>query len=343
MLTNAKEVRVCIYCNHLNEPYQDTCEKCGQLLPLSTVQVNNDVRNLESITIPDIQASPGKVILYIPGYPTPYTLTVKKVMSIGRSQPSDPIDVDLTPFNAHLLGVSRLHAQLHFNADATYLEDLDSSNGSWVNENKIASRKRHPVQSGDTLRFGNFLAFIYFSENHAAQITFRLREIGTPSGQPRQGIHINYLKYSLVPFLEMLTQLQLTLNKALGNAVSEVSVAGITLSEDKKGVMAVMNGAVEAVQYTAVALMPVKQGLKNRLLTPQGSEANYTQIINGESGKEPETTNPTSEELTPEVMEELYPLAENFLKKYNGSLDYAEQIIPYLHQMILGNLELTIE
>jgi hypothetical protein len=345
-----QETKVCLYCNHQNDATLDMCANCGKPLPTTTIEVTR-IRPSGHTRVPNIQAMPGKVIFYIPGQSAPHILNAQKTMTIGRAQLSNPMDIDLSPFNAHLLGVSRLHATLHFQAEGVFLEDLESSNGTWVNENRLLARKLHPIRSGDMLRFGNFLTFIYFSNTHAAQITFRLREIGTPSGQPRQGINLPYLKNSLVPFLEALTAIQILLYKAQNDALSEVSIASITLSSDKKGVTVTMNGANEVVEYTAHSLMALKQGLKNRLLMPQTSNEIQTRLMDAaaiEKVADIETIK-TPQELTPEAQEEIKPLAENFLKKYLAQLNvddqqsYLEQLLPHFHQLILGNLELAIE
>jgi hypothetical protein len=54
---------------------------------------------------------------------------------IGRSSTEEPLAVDLTPFNAHVLGVSRKHAMLKPVANGCCLIDLKSTNGTLLNGN----------------------------------------------------------------------------------------------------------------------------------------------------------------------------------------------------------------
>ena len=49
--------------------------------------------------------------------------------------------------------VSRRHAALRMTGDGPAVEDLDSSNGTWVNGKRIHGV--HPLQEGDVVRFGN--------------------------------------------------------------------------------------------------------------------------------------------------------------------------------------------
>lgn len=65
-------------------------------------------------------------------------------LSIGRAPGSVLRLTDYT--------VSRAHAQLRYTGQGWTLRDLGSSNGTWVNERRIAGVV--PVQPGDRVRFG---------------------------------------------------------------------------------------------------------------------------------------------------------------------------------------------
>jgi pSer/pThr/pTyr-binding forkhead associated (FHA) protein len=65
--------------------------------------------------------------------------------SIGRTQGNDIILPDPT--------VSRRHARLAFHNGQWYLEDLNSSNGSFVNGVRIY--RPAPLMDGDELRLGD--------------------------------------------------------------------------------------------------------------------------------------------------------------------------------------------
>jgi pSer/pThr/pTyr-binding forkhead associated (FHA) protein len=77
---------------------------------------------------------------------------LKDEISIGRSAPDTPIDVDLNPFNAHLLGVSRKHAIIKPLPTACVLIDLDSTNGTFINGNNLIPRQPYLLKSGDEIQ-----------------------------------------------------------------------------------------------------------------------------------------------------------------------------------------------
>jgi hypothetical protein len=75
---------------------------------------------------------------------------------IGREDPVSGIfpDVDLTPHGGEGGGVSRRHARLTAEGGNYFIEDLDSTNYSFVNKQKLAPKTRHPVGDGDEIRCG---------------------------------------------------------------------------------------------------------------------------------------------------------------------------------------------
>ena len=75
---------------------------------------------------------------------------------VGREDPVSGIfpQVDLTPHGGEEGGVSRQHARIIAEGGAYFVEDLDSTNFTFVNKQKLAPKTRQPVGDGDEIRFG---------------------------------------------------------------------------------------------------------------------------------------------------------------------------------------------
>lgn len=62
--------------------------------------------------------------------------------------------VDLSSFYAHERGVSRKHARISINNMRLTVADLGSTNGTFVNNEKLDPNVEYPIKAGDELRLG---------------------------------------------------------------------------------------------------------------------------------------------------------------------------------------------
>jgi pSer/pThr/pTyr-binding forkhead associated (FHA) protein len=85
---------------------------------------------------------------------------------LGRVTEGQPImpDVDLTPYNAYANGVSRLHAVLKREGENAIIVDLGSSNGTYVNGNRIIPHADHAVNHGDLIYLGKLKFQVLFGK-----------------------------------------------------------------------------------------------------------------------------------------------------------------------------------
>lgn len=94
--------------------------------------------------------------LLVAGTTTTFDLAGKANVVLGREDaPSNSFpDVDLTPYGAEEGGVSRLHARLIQSGDTWTIEDLESTNSTFVNHKRIAPKTPTPLNDGDEIRLG---------------------------------------------------------------------------------------------------------------------------------------------------------------------------------------------
>jgi hypothetical protein len=80
----------------------------------------------------------------------------KSEILLGRTDPVRNIypDVDLTLHGGELNGVSRMHARLEMQGNEITIEDLNSTNYTFLNRQKLEPGQRYPIQSGDEIRLG---------------------------------------------------------------------------------------------------------------------------------------------------------------------------------------------
>ena len=82
--------------------------------------------------------------------------SAKTELTIGRSDPVRGVfpDVDLTSHGGDTGGVSRLHARLILQGEQLHIEDLNSTNYTFLNRQRLQPEQRYPVKSGDEIRLG---------------------------------------------------------------------------------------------------------------------------------------------------------------------------------------------
>lgn len=84
-------------------------------------------------------------------------------VQIGRDSQNltSKSDIDLSPFNALEMGVSRSHARFERSGTRLFVRDLGSTNGTWVNGERLAVDYVHEVFHGDKIEFGRLAARLY--------------------------------------------------------------------------------------------------------------------------------------------------------------------------------------
>lgn len=75
------------------------------------------------------------------------------VLHIGKPNDRIPPDIDVSGF-AHADVVSRVHAAIRIENGEYYIEDLASSNGTYINHLPLSPGNRHRLKSGDRITLG---------------------------------------------------------------------------------------------------------------------------------------------------------------------------------------------
>ena len=84
------------------------------------------------------------------------------VVHIGKPNSQIPPDIDVSGFENSDI-VSRIHADIRVEGDAYFIEDVGSSNGTYINHSPLLVGNRHRLRSGDRIALGkgDLVTFIF--------------------------------------------------------------------------------------------------------------------------------------------------------------------------------------
>ena len=120
------------------------CEECGTRLEEKAELAD---RAVEAGVAELVLASPDGSRLELP---------VKDEVVIGREDPVSDVfpDVDLTGLGGMEKGVSRRHAVIHRSGAEYTVEDMGSTNGTYINKMRLQPHAPQSIKPGDEVRFG---------------------------------------------------------------------------------------------------------------------------------------------------------------------------------------------
>lgn len=168
----ASSAGVCPECGAVVSPQDGFCLNCGvQLVRLTGSAVNTPADGVPGAgsaaaiapppparSVPETPPRPVMPELALVVRESGVRLAAPRQAEIiiGRSDPVRGIfpDVDVTLAGGDTHGVSRKHARLFYYDGLYYLEDLNSTNFTFLNRQRLQPGQHHPVQDGDEIRIG---------------------------------------------------------------------------------------------------------------------------------------------------------------------------------------------
>lgn len=288
------DVKLCATCQHKNPLDATTCARCGvplvALLPArTTVRVPDSLRDLSPPPPKVVKRTDDALSVYIVGQKQPLIIPgeVTKInfgrLSPGESSPT----VDLTPYDAHLFGVSRQHATVFRTENGIFLQDHESTNGSWLNDHKLIPHKLYEVKSGDLIRLGQLGMRLYF-ETRASEYVILLTDETTPSIRLTPA----YLESRVSPYLVAIANLQGLIDSMLDRPLSIVTVQSITVDDQSRiavglagarDVIRMMDARLRAWRSARGETIDKLRALSTALKTTQ-SDSDALQALRTESG-----------------------------------------------------------
>jgi pSer/pThr/pTyr-binding forkhead associated (FHA) protein len=262
----------------------------------------------------------------------PTKITIGR-FSAGETAPT----IDLVPYNANLLGVSRLHAVINRTEKGYAIEDQASTNGTWLNEIKLTPHQPYELRNGDLIRFGQLAVYVYFRTGDSAPLvseeTIRLKT--GLADQPFVLTPLN-LEGHIVPYLNALMGIQAICDQVTEQPEADVILNGVAYDLEKSVVEIRVTGAQQAMKLIREKIAPWRESNKAKI-------SYVASRVGAES--QPESAGPT-EQLRKEMLEAEMTLASQLLsdlapqRSEDERKAYLEKLLPHLHALNLVPLQI---
>ena len=350
-------MKICESCQTLNEDSAAICQACGKgllLLPEPEEQGPTqpvpeqpiDAGTIGQAAMEVAELKGADLALVVRGHDEPI-LIAGDLIILGRYDPgSQPPTIDLTPFNATSLGVSRHHARIQRTNGVYLLEDLNSTNGTWVNQQRLPGGKHQGLRNGDVIQLGQLVLRLYFDTVEAVRsleerIIFRSASAKlTPQ----------YLSTRLSPYLTALAEIQVICDEVQQRTPGAVEIGGITM-DGQMLISVQISGARDALKLAKGHLKHWRKenvSKINQFLSIKQTVEKKTSLLLEDVGELMDSRDELSaRDLGRELQESEMALAFTFLREIapdqpgSDSRAHVEKMIKHLHVLAFSPLHVT--
>jgi hypothetical protein len=165
-------VKFCLVCKNRNDQDAIVCVHCGTSLEsfdsesstTQTTDVQVTISGEPPAWLYDESAVPaGSIAIYVEGASKPIFSSSNDEFVIGRK-----VDIftegllDLSGLGGYHLGLSRRHARIRRAGSGYEVTDLSSSNGTWLNDERLTPNQPYSLPNGSQLRLARMRLFVVF-------------------------------------------------------------------------------------------------------------------------------------------------------------------------------------
>jgi hypothetical protein len=159
-------------CMNCKTPYNTSelyCSTCGYILPHTFSGSTVYLEKKQSKAV-DLQWGTGyfhqRAQLFLRLADSQQLIKVplaKSLVVLGRGSDTDEAHVDLTPYGAFSLGVSRRHVCVYRMEDELLIADMESANGTYLNRTRLVPGERHILRNRAVLQLGQMVLRVQFA------------------------------------------------------------------------------------------------------------------------------------------------------------------------------------
>jgi hypothetical protein len=161
-LWNAIDATVCVHCG---VPFEEISGEGTTISDVTGGTYGTLAETLKDIEQKSRNVPIGGIAFFFPDTPRPFEVRTDDEFLIGRKTEEEREKiVDLIPYDAYGLGVSRRHVKIRRVADGYEAIDLESTNGTWINELRLTPNIPYHIPNGAFLRLGKMPLYVIYRQ-----------------------------------------------------------------------------------------------------------------------------------------------------------------------------------
>jgi hypothetical protein len=325
------KMRICPTCQQSNSAQALICSGCGAVLSKNHTKTNKVPLNPKGVAQPEHLAHLANLykrslMLFILDEKEPVIIhNIDKYILLGRpaSHAEAAAIVDLTEYGAAQLGVSRQHVKITPAYNGYSIQDLASTNGTWLNSTQLNPHSLYVLRNGDELRLGQMTMNVYFEVTEAFEETIYLIDISkNTQALSRHALTPFDLSTNLTPFLSALGDLQRLVDEIMGRDTFDIGINRINVNKPGNIISVNIDGAREATAILRHHLIPWRHENAGSLNERSGVLLELTKIL---------------------VLELVKTIDTKYRLDEKQAKEFASLLLPVIQVLLVSSLEMTTE
>jgi pSer/pThr/pTyr-binding forkhead associated (FHA) protein len=150
---------VCQYCSYSHPDNTLFCHLCGAYLGEEDLGATNHLPNVDSPAGTGTEIDQVQSLILITEDGTRIQVRISQEVILGRLDASRGVfpNVDLTAAQAAEKGVSREHARISRHGGDLFVVDLNSTNGTFLNSERLVPQAPRLINDGDRLQLARLV------------------------------------------------------------------------------------------------------------------------------------------------------------------------------------------
>ncbi len=203
----------------------------------------------------------GGMALFVMNEDEPIIIEDASQIVLGRHAKNSAVPlVDFTEYEGAKLGVSRQHAQIISTSEGYTIIDLSSTNGTWLNQQRLTPGKPLPLQSNDYIQLGQLKlqACFHVKAYEIEEVIFYIKDL-SQSSEEHYYLTPHLIASTISPYLQAIIEMHYICQECKGKTSKEVHVNAVSNVAGKPIIAVSLDGATSSVRLIRKWVIPWKE------------------------------------------------------------------------------------